>query len=197
MRQGSVSERKAMKIILIRHGTTKGNLEKRYIGATDEPLCETGRRELLQNTYPDCDRVIVSPMKRCVETARLIYPEKEHILCHELRECHFGDFEGKNHNELDGSPIYQSWIDSGGMGDFPNGERPHSFKQRSIRGFEISVSQAAHQDIIAFVIHGGNIMAIMEKYARPHREFYEWYVKNGHGCLCDWDGEKLTLLEQI
>ena len=28
-----------MKIVLIRHGATKGNLEKRYIGRTDEDLC--------------------------------------------------------------------------------------------------------------------------------------------------------------
>ena len=29
-------------ILFIRHGSTAGNLEKRYIGRTDEPLCEVG-----------------------------------------------------------------------------------------------------------------------------------------------------------
>ena len=31
-----------MKVILIRHGATMGNQEKRYIGITDEALCDTG-----------------------------------------------------------------------------------------------------------------------------------------------------------
>ena len=34
------------KILLIRHGKTQGNLERRYIGRTDEPLCEAGRAAL-------------------------------------------------------------------------------------------------------------------------------------------------------
>ena len=29
-----------MNIYLLRHGMTQGNLERRYIGRTDEPLCE-------------------------------------------------------------------------------------------------------------------------------------------------------------
>ena len=37
-----------MEIILIRHGKTKGNLEKRYIGVTDEPLTDEGAHELRQ-----------------------------------------------------------------------------------------------------------------------------------------------------
>ena len=35
-----------MKIVLIRHGATKGNLEKRYIGRTDEDLCGEGIKKL-------------------------------------------------------------------------------------------------------------------------------------------------------
>ena len=35
-----------MKIVLIRHGATAGNIEKRYIGTTDEPLCDTGTAQI-------------------------------------------------------------------------------------------------------------------------------------------------------
>ena len=35
-------------LYLIRHGKTKGNLEGRYIGTTDEPLCEEGKQSLMQ-----------------------------------------------------------------------------------------------------------------------------------------------------
>ena len=67
-----------MKVILIRHGATMGNQEKRYIGITDEALCDTGIEKLLKNVhkdiYPAADKIYVSPMKRCIQTAQIIYP---------------------------------------------------------------------------------------------------------------------------
>ena len=62
-----------MKIILIRHGKTAGNIKGRYIGKTDEPLCEEGINEIRENTYPKADFVISSPMLRCRQTAEIIY----------------------------------------------------------------------------------------------------------------------------
>ena len=41
-----------MKINLIRHGQTAGNLESRYIGTTDEPLCSAGMEALRSRRYP-------------------------------------------------------------------------------------------------------------------------------------------------
>ena len=32
-----------LRVTLIRHFATQGNLEKKYIGITDEPLCEEGK----------------------------------------------------------------------------------------------------------------------------------------------------------
>ena len=39
----------------------------------------------------------------------------------------------------------------------------------------------------ALVVHGGTIMNIMENYALPKREFYEWHVGNGCGYLVELD----------
>ena len=64
-----------MKIYLIRHGLTQGNLEGRYIGCnTDESLCEQGRNQLQSLHMPLVSRVFVSPMKRCIESAAILYP---------------------------------------------------------------------------------------------------------------------------
>ena len=38
-----------MTVYLIRHGQTQGNLERRYIGSTDQPLCPRGREALVVN----------------------------------------------------------------------------------------------------------------------------------------------------
>ena len=85
----------------------------RYIGSrTDEPLCREGRELLEGRFYPDVSRIYVSPMKRCVETARLIWPEMSGrmIPVSDLRECDFGDFENKSYRELNGNPDYQAWM---------------------------------------------------------------------------------------
>ena len=63
------------RIFLIRHGATPGNLEGRYIGRTDEALSAAGREDILRHQYPPVDLVFTSPMRRCRETAALIYPE--------------------------------------------------------------------------------------------------------------------------
>ena len=88
---------KSYTIHLIRHAYTKGNLEGRYIGHTDESLCEEGISQL--NTmlkdynYPQADVVFSSTLKRCLETAKIIYPDKNPIEMRGFDECDFGEFE--------------------------------------------------------------------------------------------------------
>ena len=38
---------------------------------------------------------------------------------------------------------------------------------------------------IAIVAHGGTIMALMERYAEPHKPYFEWSVKPGEGYCLD------------
>lgn len=125
-------------LILIRHGKTAGNLLGRYIGSrTDEPLCDEGREGLAGKQLPEVERLYVSPMKRCVETAEILWPgfdRKKMQKVTDLRECDFGDFENKNYKELSGNGDYQAWIDSNGTLPFPNGESMDAFKSRCLEG---------------------------------------------------------------
>ncbi|MDR0311033.1 MAG: histidine phosphatase family protein, partial [Acidobacteriota bacterium] len=93
-----------MKIILVRHGKTQGNLEKRYIGKTNEPLCADGVEQAAalfkMGIPPRPDKLISSPYLRCTQTAEILYPDMAHEICDDLRECDFGTFEGKTHDEL-------------------------------------------------------------------------------------------------
>lgn len=186
-----------MKIIFIRHGKTPGNLEKRYIGVTDEPLGEEGISELKSISYPDCDIVISSPMKRCIQTAEIIYSDKKIVVGENLKECNFGDFEGKNYIELSANPDYQRWIDSGGTLAFPSGENPADFKKRCIKEFDKIVSEYAENAVLAFVVHGGTIMSILEKYAYPKGGYYDFQVQNAHGYITEFDGRIIIISEKI
>ena len=184
-------------LILIRHGKTAGNLLGRYIGSrTDEPLCDEGREGLAGKKLPEVERLYVSPMKRCVETAEILWPgfdRKRMQKVTDLRECDFGDFENKNYKELSGNGDYQAWIDSNGTLPFPNGESMDAFKSRCLEAFARIVEDVsgAEQEWIAsgktgifragIVVHGGTIMAILEQYGYPKAAYFDYQVKNGCG----------------
>lgn len=174
-----------MKWILIRHGQTAGNLEHRYIGCrTDEPLCVEGVEALKNKQYPPVARVFVSPMRRCIETAKILYPYIKQDIVEDFRECDFGDFEGRNYAELNGNVDYQRWIDSGGELPFPNGESRAGFAARCVSAFDA----LNYREDCALIVHGGTIMAIMERYARPQGSYFDFQVRNGEGYVLMEDG---------
>ena len=126
-------------IALIRHGATASNREHRYLGKTDEALDEAGKEELLrlksEGKYPKADLLFVSPMKRCKETAALIYPGMPYIEIPLWEEMDFGEFERKNYKELSGDARYQAWIDSNGTLPFPGGGKQGAIYRTVRAGF--------------------------------------------------------------
>lgn len=181
-----------LKVIMIRHFATKGNIQKRYIGVTDEPLCEEGISQLKDITYPSAEAVFVSPLLRCRETARLIYPDIIPIICEGFKECDFGEFENKNYKELSNNANYQLWIDSNGTRPFPMGENPENFKKRCIQAFQkvVEISRQCGYQTIALVVHGGTIMSIMDRFSYPNKAYYDWQAENGRGYIADFDEKK-------
>lgn len=192
-----------MHIMLIRHGSTAGNLEHRYVGSTDESLTEETLSKLntKRNTLGMPDLVFVSPMKRCLQTAEGLFPGCTMELVPDLKECDFGEFEYKNYLELQDDDRYQAWIDSNGMMPFPGGESREQFIKRCSTAFAEACSRAraVNCEKIAFVVHGGTIMAILDQYAVPHRDYFEWQVKNLEGftgVLQETDGKvRITEIE--
>ena len=178
-----------IKIWLIRHGMTEGNRHQRYIGVTDEPLCPEGIHLLKTLTYPQVEAVFVSPLRRCQETAEILFPNQKVRIIDQLAECDFGDFENKNYKELSNDPRYQAWIDSNGIMAFPGGESKEECAARNLEGFQRAVTSCIRENIseAAMVIHGGTIMNIMEAYALPRKAFYEWHVDNGCGYQVELD----------
>lgn len=179
-------------IYLIRHAETLGNLEKRYIGSkTDEELSTEGieriyeRKKIILKEKEYCDLSILpvysSPMKRCIQTAKIMLEREDINIKDELREIDFGDFEGKNYKDLSSNQDYQKWIDSGGTIPFPNGESREDFIERSYKAFSEILEE--EKDFV-IVCHGGNIMAIMSKICG--KDYFDFQVE----CA---GGYKLTL----
>ncbi|MGI5825162.1 MAG: histidine phosphatase family protein [Bacillota bacterium] len=188
-----------MKFIFIRHGKTKGNEEKRYVGKTDQHLSPLGIAEIKKITYPAADLVFASPRIRCRETAALIYPDQEINIVDDLREMDFGDFESKNYEELKNDPIYQKWLDSNGTMPCPNGESRENFAARCVEAFwrAIKKTDTAKIGTAAFVVHGGTIMALMDNLTLHNGQYYDFLVENACGYICSFDGKYLKITGTI
>lgn len=179
-------------VVLIRHGATFSNREHRYIGKTDEGLSKEGKSALSdyvkQDIYPQIDCLFTSPMKRCTETAEILYPGTKFYQIPEWREMDFGEFEGKNYEELRFDPRYQEWIDSGGQIAFPGGESREAFVNRCSAGFLkmleiVEHEKKAHRIVsVGAVVHGGTIMALLSRYANG--SYFDYQTANGNGFLC-------------
>ena len=186
--------------VLIRHGAVRANQERRYIGRTDDPLSREGIGALIElrrkGLYPQAGLVFSSPMKRCLETAGILYPEKTPDVIPEWREMDFGVFEGKNHMDLKDDGRYQAWIDSGGALPFPEGESREAFARRcgeglqKMIGFLSETPEAARGKTVCAVVHGGTIMSLLSRYGVAGGDYFDYQVSNGKGyrCLLSWDG---------
>ena len=181
-----------MKLFMIRHGATAGNLEKRYVGRTDEGLTEQAvfflREEALKlrEISGNVAAIITSPMKRCLETAEILFPEKLYEHVPRIQKY-------KNYLELSGDAEYQHFIDTLGREGFPGGETTEAFKARTVKAFQEiwkEISSQAEQGTdrtLVFVVHGGTIMAVMEAFSEEKKSYYDWQVGNGEGVLGKMD----------
>ena len=180
-----------MELIWIRHFQTPGNGRKEYIGRTDEPLNEEKIPDPMYD-YGKVDALCVSPMKRCRQTAGLLFAGQEQIVYENLRELDFGDFEQKNYLDLDGNPEYQKWIDAGGKGAFPGGEEPADFLARCVAETERMLSDLLERQVrrAGVVVHGGTIMSVMSAFTGDPRSYFDWMVDNGKGYSVTIDEEE-------
>ena len=182
-------------IFFIRHGATEGNLRRRYIGRTDEPLCEAGIAQVkaLQKRGLSVDRLFVSPMLRTRQTADILFPKMHYTVVDGLIETDFGRFEGKSADKLSGDPAYQAWVDAMCLTPIPEGESVTDFKTRCCEAFAETIKNVPDGSRVGFVVHGGVIMAIMEAYARPKKDFYAYHIGNGECLQGVYDGETIQI----
>src|SRR4051812_46498348 len=100
-RDGGIAMASSHHLYLIRHLPTAGNREKKYIGWTDEPIEpveDKGKYRFLEAQ----NRIVYgSDLLRAKQTAAILMPGADYLPDARLRECHFGDFEGKTYADLE------------------------------------------------------------------------------------------------
>lgn len=169
---------------MIRHGETAANRDKRYMGRLDEPLSAEGERQVRRlGEFCGVEQAYVSPLQRAVQTASLLFPRAQLILLPALAEMDFGCFEGRAAAELMEDEAYTAWLASGCTAPCPGGENLADFCGRVCAAFAQAAraAMAEKREQLVVVAHGGSLMAIMSRWARPARPYFEWQVKNAGG----------------
>lgn len=178
---------KTYKLYLIRNGLTAGNLAGKYIGHTDEHLCPAGERDLRELAekafYPEAEVIFSSPLKRCLETAEIVYPDRQPIVLNDLIECDLGAFEGKTADELIDDEDFVKWVRGEPGACPPFGEDAESFARRVCACFSRSVDALIREGITtaAYVTHGGVIMTILSAFGLPEAPMTQWRSEAGGG----------------
>lgn len=179
---------KTYKLHLIRHGLTQGNIDGLYVGHTDMSLCAQGREQILQMkremTYPRTQFVFSSPLKRCLETSKLIYPELTPVVVNDLIECNFGVFDGKTAEELhEKQPLFDSWLTGAKDVEPPFGESNEAFAKRVCDCFVKIVDGIikSKTDDVVIITHGGVISTILSNCALPEVSPAQWLTPSGCG----------------
>ncbi|MBE6811389.1 MAG: histidine phosphatase family protein [Ruminococcaceae bacterium] len=178
---------KTYKIHLIRHGLAKGAIEGRYIGHTDVSLTDDGRKQLEEMRddygYPAVSAVLSSPLKRCTQTAEIIFPDLKPLVFEDLIEYDFGEFEGQTAEELQSDPAFGAWLKGGGESAPPYGESNEDFSIRVRNCFEMIVDGLLQTgvDNAAIITHGGVMMTILSAFGLPERPMTDWVCPNGCG----------------
>ena len=155
--------------------------------------------------YPPVSAVFTSPLSRCTQTARLIYPNCEPIVINGLIEYNFGEFEGKTAEELQNHPVFPDWLAGKKGVEPPFGESNDEFANRIANAFIKIVDGLIETGFThsAIVTHGGVIMALLTLFGLPQAPMHEWLTPGGCGYTIRitpslWSqGRKVEVIAQI
>ena len=185
---------KTFKLYLLRHGLTQANERGLYAGAgTDLPLSDEGAAglERLREDfdYPRVGLVFTSPLRRAIESADILYPGIRQIGIEDLREIHFGEFEGKSPEELQNDPGYRRWLDPKQKFTPAGGESGDAFARRAAGVLNKLCEYLIRSETqeAAVITHGGLIMTALAACAVPKREVQLWRCDPGCGFAVQTD----------
>lgn len=164
---------KGYRISIIRHGLTYANENGIYIGSTDLSLSDKGCAELAAKMdefdYPKVHRVYSSPLKRCTETAEILFPDRELVISEGMRELNFGEFEGKSVDELVNREDYKAWLGGGRDARPPKGESLEEMTARIYASFHNIIIDMMNNGLThcALITHGGIISNLLTGFGLP------------------------------
>lgn len=158
-----------LEIILIRHGQTDWNRDRRIMGHRPVPLNPHGRTEARRvarhlNKVP-LDAVYTSPMLRAVETAEYLIEQRglKPQLIADLAEINYGLWVGKTFDEVMVEEAYAIYHRSPRRAQPPGGEKMTDVRSRAVRFIE-GLRGKHRKGRVAVISHADVIKTILVHY---------------------------------
>jgi broad specificity phosphatase PhoE len=168
-------------LILMRHGETDWNRQRRVMGSAEVSLNEEGRRQCLAAAGVlggfGVSRVTSSPLVRAIESAAIVATELgvPHDHDPDLEEVKFGRWQGLSYEEIVGDPAYAAFSEDPLSNPTPGGETILDVQRRGVAALE----RAEPGERVVFVSHGDIIRATICHYLEiPAAEFRRIRIDN-------------------
>ena len=191
-------------LILIRHGETPYNRDRRYQGHRDTPLTKKGKRQTkeiaLRLRNKPLDAIYSSDLKRTKYTAKAInrYHSLKVKTLPELREIDFGDWEGKTHDEIqrEWRRLLDGWEREPSKIKIPGGESIKDLAERVKSTIKKIIGNHPDQRI-AIITHGGPIRVIlMDALGLGLDDWWKTITSNGGISIVEYQSNKAKVLLQ-
>lgn len=168
------------RIILVRHGQTEWNIERRYQGQQDTDLTDLGRQQMVSAASwlesESIDKLVTSPLKRAKESADIVAEAcgLHTQIDHRLTELYLGRWEGQPYST--GRRV-DNWFKLAPHG----GEKGTLFHNR-IKNWLICqpIIKELADDTVLLVVHGLVVQSMLSLLLKE--SFDVWHkrpVKNG------------------
>lgn len=165
-----ITERKSIKIILVRHGETEWNRLHIFQGRSDIELNRKGNIQAqalalaLQNE--NMTAIFSSPLTRAKETALHIHRFHSTVPLIEnsgLIEMNLGDFEGMKGSQWKEQykDFRKQWEQNPGTLAMPNGESLYGVQQRSVKALNTIINMYSPGDTLLICSHNFVIVSLL------------------------------------
>jgi|SRR5205085_4492435 len=180
------------RVLLIRHGETERSITRQHTGRTDIPLTDEGRRQAerlgARLAGERFTLVLVSPLKRALETARLAgfaIGEKDSAADVEpdLVEWDYGAYDGLTATEIRRErPGWTPW-----EGGFPGGE---TLDDLTVRADRVLARIRPVDGDVALFAHGHILRVITARWLeQPAVMGARYYLATGTVSVLGWERE--------
>lgn len=181
-------------LTLVRHGESEANVRHMLSGWLDVNLTDKGRRELeiLRNTvkYPASEIYFSSPLKRCIETSHILFPDIEPIVRDDFREINFRSMEGwilSSKDEI--NTYFESWVEDE---PYIDEETISDVMARGSEAILRTVRECRDKGLhsATIVMHSGIMRSsVVALFNLDKSAFLEMSVPNGLGYILEFDDD--------
>ncbi len=174
------------RILLLRHGQIRANLEQRWHGSTDSPLTWTGRLQARRTnqhlaSQPRLAAIYTSPLQRCRHTSHLATQHSK--LAPEvvpgLAEMSVGDWEGRNFRELNEQENMITRLNADLRWTPPAGESLSEVAERMQASLIRIASRHTADETVLVVSHGAAMsIALAQLLHNDPRNWMDYHFSN-------------------